>query len=402
MSSDAKKTPAVTPWRFVILMSLLMSFVALTIDAMLPALDFIEHDLKIKNPNDAQLIVTFVFFGMGLGTIFFGPFSDSYGRKNAIYIGLLVFIVGCLLSIFSESLFVMLIGRLLQGIGGSSCRVVTMSMVRDKFEGQMMAKIMSFVTMFFIFVPVLAPSVGQAILFISDWRGIFVFILMLSVVGGVWLMLGTEETLSKERRLPFTHRTIMNGIMETYNNKQTRSYTIALGLIFGALLTYLNVSQQMLQEQYALGEWFALIFGLIALGIGLASYANSQWVEKYGMVFVCKKALWVFSLTTALFLLYSLWFAGHPPLVSLIVYLEIIFFCFGLLFGNFSALAIQPLGHIAGVANSTIGACQILLSVVIGGVIGYSYNGTVTSIVLGFLILAVTALWLVKRTEKMS
>jgi DHA1 family bicyclomycin/chloramphenicol resistance-like MFS transporter len=396
------KNSEVTPWQFISLMGILMSFVALAIDAMLPALGEIGRDLHVKNPNDVQLVVSSIFLGMSVGLMFFGPYSDSYGRKPAIYIGMAIFMTGCLISIYSTTFEIMLIGRVLQGVGAASCRVVTLAMIRDKFEGTTMAKIMSLIMIIFILVPALAPSIGQIILLVSNWRAIFIFMLFLGVISTLWLMLKQDETLDMDKRLPFSLKTIFNGIRETLTNKISRNYTIASGLIFGAFVGYLSSSQQILQVQYNLGKYFSLVFGLLALSIGASSFANSKWVEKYGMEVLCKKSLIVLVCLAGIFLPIFYMLNGHPPLIAFVAYLMMTFFCMGILFGNFNTLAIQPLGHIAGVANSVISSLQTLISVILGGTIGHYYNGTVLPLVAGFLIFGACSLLIIVRSMRGS
>ena len=202
-----------------------------------------------------------------MGLIFFGPLSDSYGRKPAIYLGISVFLIGCLASIYSTSFEVMIFGRLLQGLGAASCRIITLAMIRDRFDGNTMAKTMSLIMIIFILVPALAPSIGQLIMFAFNWRAIFVFIFILGMLSMVWLALGQPETLAKENRLPFSVRVILNGITETMKNRISRGYTIASGLVFGAFVGYLSSTQQILQEQYQLGDKFSIAFGGLALAI---------------------------------------------------------------------------------------------------------------------------------------
>lgn len=389
-----------TPWSFITLMAMLMSFIALSIDAMLPALGLIGADLHVSNPNDVQFVISSIFLGMGFGLMFFGPFSDSFGRKPAIYLGMIIFAFGCLVSIFSTSFEIMLIGRIFQGLGAASCRVITLAMIRDRFEGNEMAKIMSLVMIFFILVPALAPSIGQAIILFTNWRMIFVLILSLGAICMIWLTFGVNETLKKENRLPFKFKTITHGIKETCLNKTSRGYTLSAGLIFGAFIGYLSSSQQILQVQYDLGKLFSIAFGFLALSVGLASFANSRWVEKLGMVYLCKKALSFLVGAALIFLPVSLFFHGKPPFLLFMLYLMITFFCFGILIGNFNALAIQPLGHIAGVANSVISSFQTLLSVLLGGTLGALYNGTIIPLVSGFLVLGTLSLILVVRVSK--
>jgi DHA1 family bicyclomycin/chloramphenicol resistance-like MFS transporter len=215
-----------------------------------------------------------------------------------------------------------------------------------------------------------------------------------------WLAIRQEETLKPENRHPFKIRPILHAVHETVNNKISRGYTIASGIIFGAFVGYLNSAQQILQEQYALGGAFAVVFGFLALALGIASFANSRWVYKYGMEKICHTSLLVMVGATTIFLPISLFFNGNPPLILLIIYLLIVFFCCGLLFGNFNTMAIHPLGHIAGAASSVIGCIQTLLSASLGATIGYLYNGTINPLIIGFFILGIWSFLLVSRLGK--
>lgn len=388
------------PLSFIVLMAVLMSLTAISIDAMLPALNQMGEELAVENPNDIQLIISSLFIGLAIGILFFGPFADSFGRKITIYVGIGVFLLGCTASIFSSSFEVMLLGRVLQGFGTASCRIATMCMIRDKFEGNAMARIMSFIMIIFILSPALAPSLGQVILLFAHWRVIFVVMFIIGFSSLIWLAFGQEETLKLENRHPFKIKPILHAAHETVNNRVSRVYTIASGIIFGAFVGYLNSAQQILQEQYDLGDAFALVFGFLALALGIASFANTRWVYKYGMEKICHSSLLVMVGATAIFLPISLFFAGHPPLILLIIYLLVVFFCCGLLFGNFNTMAIHPLGHIAGAASSVIGCIQTLLSAGLGAVIGYLYNGTINPLIIGFFILGIWSFLLVSGLRK--
>ncbi len=377
---------------FITLMALLMSLVAMAVDTMLPAMAQIGTSLGVQNPNDNQLIISSVFLGMALGLMLYGPFSDSYGRKNAIYLGTSFFLIGNLISIFSTDFTFMLVGRVFQGFGGCACRVVTVAMIRDKFKGQAMARVMSLIMMFFIMVPALAPSIGQGILFIATWRAIFGFVFAVAIISLLWLYFRQPETLVEEKRRKFSSSIIIAGIRETFKNRISRTYMIAAGIIFGAFVGYLSSAQQILQIQYGLGESFTIYFGSLALVVGVSTYMNSRLVMKYAMETLCLVGLSILSITSGLFFFYAKSFSGHPSLTALMVYLAIIFFCFGLLFGNFNALAMQPLGHIAGIANSVISSVQTLFSVAVGGLIGQYYNGTVLPLIQGFIICGISAL----------
>ena len=385
---------------FISLMAVLMSLIALAIDAMMPALDQIASDLNIQNSNNTQMIISFVFLGMAPGQMLYGPLSDSFGRKKSIQLGIAIFLLGSLVSFFSSNFTVMLAGRILQGFGAAACRVVPMAMVRDQFSGREMGRIMSLIMVIFIIVPALAPAVGQLTMYFYTWRAIFGLFVVLGIASALWLYFRQPETLPTERRLDFSFKTITAGITETLKNPVSRGYTIAAGFIFGAFVGYLSSAQKILQIQYKLGDSFSIYFGCLALSIGLASFTNSRLVMKYGMEKLSLVALWVLTVTSSLFFLYVQSVSGHPPLSHLMVYLLTTFFCIGILFGNFNALAAEPLGHIAGVANSVISSVQTLMSFVFGGIIGQSYDGTVRPLVSGFFALGAAALLVVLYTER--
>ncbi|WDE03309.1 multidrug effflux MFS transporter [Thalassomonas viridans] len=387
---------------FIALMAILMSLVALTIDAMLPALSQIGTSLQVADSNDSQLIITSVFLGMAMGLIFYGPLSDAYGRKKIIYLGIGIFILGNLLSIFSNSFPVMLAGRVLQGFGVASCRVVSLAMIRDQFAGPQMGKVMSLIMMFFIMVPALAPSVGQGILLFSHWRAIFVLVLVFGLICFFWLHFRQAETLVPEKRIPLSLASLKAGAAETLKHPVSRSYMLASGITFGAFLGYLSSAQQILQHQYQLGELFSLYFGALALAIGLSSFANSRLVMHFDMAKLCHWALIVITVTALAFYCYVEVLAEQPSLTALMAYLAVTFFSVGILFGNLNTLALHPLGHIAGIATSVISSVQTFISVLIGGIIGQLYDASVVPLVLGFFFCSLSTLILIYRTRKTS
>ncbi len=349
--------PAPRLGEFVTLTALIISLVALSIDAMLPALQQIGGDLGVRRANDSQLIIPALFLGLAAGQMFFGPLSDSVGRKPAIYAGLVLFIFGCLLSILATSFPVMLAGRVLQGIGAAGPRTVTIALVRDRYEGRAMARIMSIVMAVFIVVPALAPGIGQVILMIAHWRAIFGFLLAVAAIALVWFGLRQPETLAPERRVSFSPSRIVLAVRETCVNRVALGYTIASGLIFGAFIGYLNSAQQIFQQQYGLGALFPLYFAALALAIGGASVVNARLVMRHGMRPLSGWALTVLSGISLAFLVAAYAAAGAPPLWALMAYMAVAFFCIGILFGNFNALAMEPLGHIAGVGAAVVEAC---------------------------------------------
>ena len=383
---------------FVVLMALMTSLVALSVDAMLPALGVIGNDLGTHDENDRQLVIGVLFFGMAIGQFIFGPISDSTGRKPVVLFGVTVFAVGCVISAFAETFYAMLVGRFLQGVGAASPRNVIIAMIRDCYKGESMAQIMSLIMAVFIFVPMIAPSLGQAILWISDWRTIFVVLLLLAIAVQLWFSLRQPETLPVEKRSRFSALALWQAFREVCKTRATITYTAASSLVFGAFVGYLISSQQILQEQYDTGEAFSLYFALIAAALGLASFTNSKLVGRYGMRMLTKIALITVCITSFSYWLVAYYFAGHPPFWSLIIYFLIGLFPLGVLFGNLNALAMEPLGHIAGMGAAVIGSLTTFLSLSLGTLIGQSYDGTVMPLMSGFGILGALSLAVCWRT----
>lgn len=380
-------------------LALMISLVALSTDAMLPALMQIGEDLGVKRANDTQLVISTLFLGFAIGQLAYGPLSDSLGRKPTIYLGLVLFMGGCVLSIMSETFPQMLAGRFLQGLGAAAPRIVTTAMVRDQYEGRTMGRIMSFVMGVFILVPALAPSLGQAILKVAHWRWIFGSFLILSGVVSLWFALRQPETLPPERRQSLSPRRLWGSLKEVLGNRITMGYTVATGFIFSSFIAYLTLAQAILQLKYGLGDRFPLYFAVLALTIGASAYFNGWLVVRLGMELLSELALWIMSGVSIGFLAVAMQTQGHPPLWSLMAYLMVTFFCIGFLFGNLNTLAIQPLGHIAGLGAAVIGALSTVISLVLGSVVGQSYQGSVVPLVGGFALFGTCALWTVRWTQ---
>jgi len=380
-------------------MATMTALIALSIDMMLPALPAIAATLGVRRANDSQLIVSLLFLGFGFGQFFYGPISESVGRKPAVYAGLALFSAGCLMALLARSFPVMLVGRVLQGVGVGGPRAMTIALVRDRFEGRAMARVMSLVMAVFILVPVIAPSIGQAILGFAGWRTIFGVYLTLALVVWVWFAGRQEETLAPERRLPFSAGNLARGAREVFGNRLACGYTVAAGLVYGAFIGYLSSVQQILQEQYALGPKFPLYFATLALALGGASLCNAGLVGRYGMRHLAGWALTFVCALSVVFVAIVASRAGHPPLWALIAFLLATFFGIGLLFGNLNALAMQPLGHIAGIGAAVVGGSQTLISLALGTMIGQSYDNTVLPLVAGFAILSGLAMAVIRIAE---
>jgi DHA1 family bicyclomycin/chloramphenicol resistance-like MFS transporter len=311
---------------FIGLMAMLMSLSALSIDAMLPALSQIGHSFSVTDPNKTQFVVSALFLGMAMGLLFYGPLSDSFGRKKAIYLGIGIFLIGDLISLFSVNFTMMIVGRLLQGLGVASCRVVTLAMIRDRFEGQEMAKVMSMILMIFILVPALAPTLGQAVLLFAGWHAIFILILTLGIIGVTWLYFGQAETLHPNNKRPFSISIILEGIKETWNHPISRGYTLASGMVFGAFIGYLSSAQQILQIQYGLGKLFALYFGVLALTIGASSFVNSRLLHHFKMEKISLFSLRLITLISLSFYIFIELRHQQPSLHLFMLFMICIFF----------------------------------------------------------------------------
>ena len=369
---------------FIILVALLNAITAMSIDTMLPAIGVIANDLGAPDPNQRQFIITAFFAGMTFGTLIFGPLSDSIGRKPAIFAGIVIYIAGSVLCFGATGFPAMLIGRFVAGFGAASPRIVSMALVRDGLAGSSMARVMSFVMTVFMIVPIIAPSIGQAVLLFFSWRVIFAGLLAMSVIAGIWFAIRQDETLPREKRRPFSVKALYDAGVESCRHPVTMGYTLASGFIFAALIGYLGTSQQIFAELYEQGPLFALWFAFFASAIAIAMILNGRFVMKIGMRRITALAI-RFSVATSLLMLVVVYLTqGHPPLAVLGLYCFVIFFCNGLMFGNYNALALEPMGHIAGMASSVSGFLYSLMSFAGGSLIGLAYQGTVTPLVIGF------------------
>ena len=301
---------------FIAMMAALMSIVALALDAILPALDLIGITIGTKEAADNQLLVTMIFLGIGIGPLYFGPLSDSMGRKPIVYIGFTIFILASLICVFATSVPVMIAGRILQGIGLSAPRTISVAMIRDTYSGDYMARIMSFVTVVFILVPVVAPLTGKVILDHYNWQAIFYAQALLSVLICFWFWKRQEETLQIEERNTFSFEVLKKGFLEIIHYKTTMGYTIISGFITGSFLVYLSTSQQIFEQQYELKEEFPYIFGLIAIAVGAAIFLNGTLVLKYGMQKLASVSLFSYLIISLLYIV--LFYNNENPIITIL------------------------------------------------------------------------------------
>jgi len=385
---------------FIALMALMSSLMALSIDAMLPALPMIGAELHVTEANDVQMIISSLFLGMAFGLMIYGPLSDYFGRKKPLYAGLLLYIVGCLISMEATTFNQMLIGRVIQGMGLAAPRVVSLAMIRDLFEQEAMARVMSFVMMVFILVPALAPALGQLILVFAPWQAIFQLFLILTTMILLWFGMRQPETLPVEKRSQFSFRQLTGAMFEVVKLKSAMGPTLTLGIIFGAFLGYLGASQQIFQGLYGKGNQFALYFGILALAFGGASMLNTKLLKRYGMLQLSKGSLILLSGVSLVFLPVTQLWAGVPPFWMFFAFLACSFFCIAILFGNLNALAMAPLGHIAGIGAAMVGMISTLISAGLGQYIGHLYDHTVLPLVTSFAVLSLLSLFILSQTTR--
>ena len=397
--SQTSATPALRVGEFVPLIALLISLVALAIDAMLPALPAIGDDLGVVNRNDVQFVITAVFLGMSMGQIVFGPLSDRIGRKPAIHAGLVLFMAGCLMSIFARSFEMMIAGRVLQGIGVSAPRVVTMALVRDQYAGRQMARLMSFTMGVFIIVPTIAPALGQWIQLLGGWRAIFGVFFGVAAVVFLWFAIRQPETLPSERRRPLSPRAIGRTVMEVLRIRVALGYTVASGCVFAPFLAYLSTAQQIFQDVYGTGALFPLYFGALAAAVGGAAFLNARLVLQFGMRKLSRGAMLLATIASVVGLGLAFAYEGVLPFWLFMAFLLFVFVCIGLLFGNLGALAMEPLGHIAGVGAAVVASLSTLVSVPLGALVGYIFDGTLYALIASYAVFGVGALAAMKWAD---
>lgn len=377
---------------FVAMTAMLLATVAFSIDAMLPALPEIAADLTPDARNRAQLIVTSFVLGMGVGTLISGPLSDAWGRKPVVMLGGAIYCTGALIGALSQSLEIMLAARVVQGLGAAGPRVVTLAMVRDVFAGREMARIMSFVLLVFSLVPALAPTLGYYIIALSDWRGVFVAFICFAILSMLWLGLRQEETLDPAHRRPLQAAVLWDGVQQIFATRSTVLAMLAQSLAFGILFITLSSTQQVFDQTFGEGDRFHLWFGGIAAVAASMNLLNARLVGRLGMRTIIRRTFAVQVVVTSVMI--AVCFApldGPWALTVYALWTLMNFMQAGLTLGNLNALAMEPLGHIAGIAASVTGAVSTVLAVIIAVPVAQLFDGTPLPMAWGVLICAAFA-----------
>ena len=380
------------------MIALMMALNALAIDSMLPALPAIGDALGITMENDRQWIITAYLLAFGVGQIFYGPMADRYGRKPLLFIGVGFYVGFSLMAALSTSFEMLLAARVGQGLGVAATRVLAVSIVRDRFSGRTMARVMSLSFLVFLGVPIIAPSVGAAILLVAPWRWIFGVLGIAGLALLAWASFRLPETLKAEDRLPIQPRRIIAAFREAATNRVSLGYTLAMAAVSAALFGFINSSQQIFFDIFHAPGLFPIVFALIAGGIAIASLTNARLVVNLGSRLISHCALLGFITMGTIHTLTAL--SGHETIWTFGILQGMTMFCFGLMAGNFGSMAMEPMGHIAGTASSAQGFLSTIVGALGGFFIGQHFNGTVVPMTLGVTLSGLLALGAIFYAER--
>lgn len=375
---------------FIALMAMMFATIAFSIDAMLPALPNIAADIAPGGVAQAALIMTFFVIGMGAGTFFTGPLSDAYGRKPVVYAGLAVYALGAVLSWLAPTLELMLAARVLQGLGAAGPRVVSSAIIRDLYSGRTMASIMSLTMTVFLLVPAIAPLIGALITDAFGWRAIFPAFLIFGLILLVWFGTRMRETLPVEARRPLRVALIADAVRQMFAHPTVRLSIFVQTLMLMTLFSVLTMVQPIFEVSFGREESFPLWFGAIALASGLSSLLNAVIVGRFGMR---KLVTWALAAQVVISMVFVVWMvADMPHLFAVYIFWQWgVMFQGGLTVANLNAIAMEPMGHIAGTAASVIGAVSTVLGAALASPIGLMFDGTPMVLVATVLVASVLA-----------
>ena len=383
---------------FVALQAALVGMNAFAIDIMLPGLPQIAATYGLSDANAAQAVISSYLLGFGFGHLFMGVISDRYGRKPVLIAGLIGYVATALVCVFAPTFGTLLVARAIQGVFSSAPGVVSRAIVRDCYEGRTMARVMSLTMTFFMIIPVIAPALGQLILLVADWHTVFGFLFVYGVVLLVICSTRLPETLPVEDRRAIRYSEVKEGLGSVFGSRQTVGYSIAGGVFFGSLFGFLNSAQQVFVDVLNFGVWFPAVFAATAMSMSLSSFLNSRLVERFGMRLLSHGASIGFLVLALIQLGISAagWMNGWILVPMMMAMMLLV----GLVFANFTALAMEPQGRVAGIASSLNGAVTILIGAGFGYFVGQSFDGTTTPMAIGFVISGVSTMFVLLFTEK--
>ncbi len=383
---------------FVALMAAIMALVALAIDSMLPALPAIGQSLGVLTENNRQFVITSFLFGFGVAQLIIGTLSDRFGRRGLMVASLISFVIVSVIAMLATSYPILIAARIAQGASAAGGRVLVTSIVRDLYAGRTMARVMSLAQMLFLAAPVVAPSIGQGILFVASWRWIFALIGLIGGVVLIWVVLRLPETLAQGQRQSLNIKHLRQNFRRVMTERQSLGYTLASTLLVGALYGFLGSIQQIFQHVFLHPAWLAPVFALMAISMAVGSYFNSSIVESVGMRKISHAALLGFIVFSGAHA--ALAMVSNETVLRFALLQTAMMVCFILAAGNFSAMAMENLGAMAGTASSCQGFLISMGSVLLGIIIGQSFNNTVVPLYLGCALCSALALVIVIITER--
>lgn len=378
-----------------------MALAALGIDLLLPGFGAIRSDLGLPADSTAVTgLITMYFLGLAGGQLFYGPLADRFGRRPTLFLGYAIYAVGALAGAIAPNLELLLASRLVWGLGAAGPRVVTLAIVRDKFEGERMSRAMSFIMAVFILVPVLAPSAGALLLLVTSWRMLFVACVVAAVAMFIWASRRLPETLRPEHRrsLQFTHLRDATRLVLTH--RQTAGYMLAMTALYGAFASYLASSEAIFAQVFDAERAFPVLFAMLAAVMGVGMLANAWFVERVGTRRLSHAVMFVYLGVTVTLLITVAAYQGVPPLWAWMLNASAIFACWALLIPNFNTVAMHPMAPIAGTASSVIGAVQVAGGALLGAGLDRLFDGTILPLSIGFVVLAVVAVGLLLWAER--
>ncbi|MEL7214791.1 MAG: multidrug effflux MFS transporter [Pseudomonadota bacterium] len=383
---------------FVILTGALMGMNPLAIDIMLPGFDLMTDHFGLQNPNRVQQVITAYLLGFGIGQLFVGVFADRFGRKPILLWGIALYGVTGLACVAATSFELLLAARFVQGVASAAPRVASTAMVRDCYDGRVMARVMSLALTFFMAVPLMAPLIGQILILLAPWQSVFLFLSFYAAVVALICWRSLPETLAPEHRRAIRWAPVQDALGAILRSRQTVGYSIAAGVFFGALFGFVNSAQQIMVGLFGLGPLFPVVFAIIAFGVSLSAFVNAQLVERMGMRRISHGAIFAFIGLSLVMLGIEL--AGLRSLWSFLPVFSLQMLVIGLVFSNFNALAMEPQGRIAGMASSFVGAASVLIGALVGFAIGAAYDGTLLPLSIGFTLCGLVVLALLVWTER--
>lgn len=398
MPTHSPVNKSIGPRELTVMMSSLMALNALAIDAMLPAFPAMVRGLGLSEPNHIQYIISVFLAGTGIGALIYGPLSDRYGRKPILLIAVMGSAIASLACSFAPDFEIMMIMRFVHGLLAAAMGVLVISVIRDQFEGDAMARRMSTIFLIFMIVPIIAPTIGQLVLFFAGWRVIFDLMACMAVAAAIWVYLRLPETLAPENVIPIQPKALAKAWKVVVLNRNAAGYMIGAGITQGALFGYLNSSQQMFDKVFNAADFFTIGFAIIAIGIAISNFTNSRIVERFGARRVSQTALLTFIALGALQLLAARFAPTSLPIFLILLTGNVAMI--GFIGSNFSSIAMSPFGHVAGAASSFQTFVRTVLAASLGAIIGQQFDGTVYPVAFGFLCCGLVALSLVLWCEK--